>query len=207
MYARSTTVQARRESIDDGIAQIRDVVMPAIMEIDGCVGLSLMVDRDSGRCIATSAWDTDDAMRASADRVQALRDDAAAAFGGNIDKVEEWEIGALHRERQAGDDARARCTWLQGDPANIDAAIDAFRMAVLPEVQRMDGFCSASMFVDRASGRAASVTAWASRDAMEASREPMNRVRWSVTEQIGARVLEVAEFELPVAHLRVPEMA
>jgi quinol monooxygenase YgiN len=207
VYARSTTVQARRESIEDGIAQIRDVVMPAIMGIDGCVGLSLMVDRDSGRCIATSAWESEDAMRASADRVQSLRNDAAAAFGGEVDKVEEWEIGALHRQRQAGDGASARCTWLEGDPANMDAAIDAFRMVVLPEVERMDGFCSGSMFVDRSSGRAASVTAWASREAMEASREPMNRVRSSVTEQVSARVIEVAEFELPVAHLRVPEMA
>ena len=64
MYARSTTVQAKRESIDAGIAHIRDEVLPALQRMDGCVGLSLLVDRDSGRCIATSSWESKAAMRA-----------------------------------------------------------------------------------------------------------------------------------------------
>lgn len=58
MYARSTTIEAQPLSVDIGIAHVRDVVMPALQEIDGCVGVSLLVDRQSGRCIATSAWET-----------------------------------------------------------------------------------------------------------------------------------------------------
>src|SRR5215211_331392 len=52
MYARSTTIQAQPTSIDAGITHMRDKVMPAIEAVDGCVGLSLLVDRTSGRCIA-----------------------------------------------------------------------------------------------------------------------------------------------------------
>ena len=63
MYARSTTINAQSGSIDAGIAHIRDEVLPALRELDGFVGLSLMVDRDSGRCIATTAWANEDAMR------------------------------------------------------------------------------------------------------------------------------------------------
>ena len=36
VYARSTTVLAKRESIDAGIAHIRDVVLPALQRMDGC---------------------------------------------------------------------------------------------------------------------------------------------------------------------------
>ena len=54
MYARSTTIQAQSSSIDDGIAFVRDTVMPALEGMDGFVGVSLLVDRQSGRCIATS---------------------------------------------------------------------------------------------------------------------------------------------------------
>lgn len=58
VYARSTTIQAQSECIDTGIAHVRDVVMPALQGMDGCIGVSLLVDRQSGRCIATSAWET-----------------------------------------------------------------------------------------------------------------------------------------------------
>ncbi|MGO9226286.1 MAG: hypothetical protein ACLP4K_22360, partial [Mycobacterium sp.] len=64
MYARSSTIQAQPSSIDAGIAHVRDTVMPALGGVDGYTGLSLLVDRSSGRCIATSAWQSEEAMRA-----------------------------------------------------------------------------------------------------------------------------------------------
>ena len=57
MYARSTTIQAQPSSIEAGIAHIRDAVMPALTRSTAAVGLSLLVDRESGRCIATTAWE------------------------------------------------------------------------------------------------------------------------------------------------------
>lgn len=73
MYARSTTIQAQPLSVDIGIAHVRDVVMPALKEIDGWLGLSLLVDRQSGTCIATSSWETVEAMRGSAERVAPIQ--------------------------------------------------------------------------------------------------------------------------------------
>ena len=83
MYARSTTIQAQPSSIDAGIAHMRDSVMPALEGIDGCVGLSLLVDRTSGRCIATSSWESEEAMRASEESIRPIRDRAAELFGGS----------------------------------------------------------------------------------------------------------------------------
>jgi hypothetical protein len=56
VFARTTTIQAQQSSIDAGIAYVRDEVMSALQDMDGYVGLSLLVDRESGQCIATSAW-------------------------------------------------------------------------------------------------------------------------------------------------------
>ena len=65
MYARSSTIHARSSAIDAGIAYIHDTVWPALTGLDGYIGLSLLVDRLSGRCIATTAWDSEEAMIAS----------------------------------------------------------------------------------------------------------------------------------------------
>jgi quinol monooxygenase YgiN len=70
VYARSTTIDARPDAVSEGIAYVRNEVVPALHEIDGCVGLSLLTDRESGRCITTSAWASAEAMHASADRAR-----------------------------------------------------------------------------------------------------------------------------------------
>lgn len=207
MYARSTTIVAQASAIDDGITYLREQTMPALMTIDGCVGLSLLVDRESGQCIATSAWESEQAMRASESEVAPIRSDAGERLGGTIGRVEEWEIAVLHREHAAADGACVRCTWLQSPTDTTDLAIDTFKTYVLPRAEQMDGFCSASLFVDRASGQAVSATAWDSRAAMEAGREQASQLRTATAGQIGAEIVDVVEFDLAVAHLRVPEMA
>jgi len=207
MYARTTTIQADPSAIDRGIAHVRDEILTPLREVEGCVGMSVMVDRESGRCIASTAWESEEAMSASEDRVRSMRSGMAQAFGATVNQIERWEIAVLHRDHRAADGACTRCTWLQGDPEAIDRAIDVFRMGVLPQIEALDGFCSASLFVDRATGRAVGATAWDSREALERGREEANRVRSSASQEIGAQVQQVAEFELAVAHLRVPEMA
>ena len=206
MYARSSTFQARPESIDDGIAFVRDEVMPAVMDMEGCIGLSMICNRESGRCIATSAWSTQDAMTSSEKTVAPVRQRAAETLGAQP-SVDRWEFAVLHREATSGEGACVRCTWLSMDAAGINHAIETYRMATLPALEEMDGFCSASLMVDRATGRAVSSATFASRDAMVASRSAAQTLRSRIAEDVGATVTDVHEFELALAHLHVPEMA
>jgi heme-degrading monooxygenase HmoA len=198
---------ARLSAIDSGIAYLREVVMPNLPEIQGWVGLSLMLDRASRRCVATTAWESETAMHASRSRVTSLRDGLTRAFGGRVERIEEWDIPVMHRDHPAGDGACTRCTWMQGEPGAMDRAIDIFRTVVLPEVEKIDGFRSASLYVNRTTGRAVGVTVWASPVAIERSRVQTGQIRSSLTRRAGVSVQEVTEFELGFAHLRVPEMA
>lgn len=207
MYARSTTIQAQPLSVDIGIAHVRDVVMPALMEIDGCVGLSLLVDRQSGTCIATSSWETIEAMRASAERVAPIRDRAALMFDGSA-RIEEWDIALLHRDHPSGEGACVRATWLKVVPDQLSRSLDFYRMSVLPELEDLDGFCSASMLVDHpACRRAVSCSTFDSTEAMARNRDRATELRSRRVRELGAEVVDVAEFELAIAHLRVPELA
>lgn len=206
MYARSSTFAAQRSSIDRGIAYLRNAVMPNMTELDGWVGMSLMVDRATGRCIATTAWESEDALHDSRMRVRSLRDGLAEALDGQVDNIEEWEIAVMHRDHLAGAKACTRCTWIQVEPAGVDAAIHAFKSSLLPELEKIEGFRSASLFVDRETGRGVGSTVWASREELESSRPLVDRMRAEVTRAVGAEVLEVSEFRLGFAHLRVPEL-
>jgi heme-degrading monooxygenase HmoA len=180
--------------------------MPALEAIDGCVGISLLVDRESGRCIATSAWETEEAMRASREHVTPIRDRAAEMFGGTAN-IEEWEIAALHRDHRSADGAGVRATWVKVPPDQIDQGIEYYRSSVLPQLENLDGFCSASLLVDRASGRAVSSVTFDSLDAMERNRDQATALKATSMREAGAEELDECEFELALAHLRVPELA
>jgi hypothetical protein len=49
--------------------------------------------------------------------------------------------------------------------------------------------------------------AFESAEAMERNREEMDRLKGSVSEEAAALIFEERDFELVIAHLRVPEMA
>ena len=205
MYARSTTIQGQPSSIDAGIAHTRDSVMPALEGIDGCVGLSLLVDRTSGRCIVTSSWESEEAMRASEESIRPIRDRAAELLGGSRE-VEEWEIAVMHREHRAGEGARVRATWVKVDPAQIDGGIDFYKTTLLPALEELEGFCSASLLVDRASGRGVAAATFDNAEAIERNTDQLDRIRATGSQDANAEVLDQCDFELAVAHLRVPEM-
>jgi quinol monooxygenase YgiN len=204
MYARSTTTRGNPQMIDDAIAYLRDEVMPAITAMDGCIGLSMMCDRDSGRCIATSAWQSEEAMHNSESGMHDMRMRYAQTMGSEPE-VQEWEIAVLHRKHNAPEGAACRVIWGQGDPANAERMLDTFRMGLLPRLEEFPGFCSVSLLVDRASGRSTSAVVYESRDAMQRATEMGRALREEFNQQMGGEITEVAEFDLAFAHLRVPE--
>lgn len=180
--------------------------MPALQQIDGYVGLSLMVDRETGRCIATSSWESIKAMRASAEKVAIIRDHVALMFDGSA-SVEEWNIALLHRRHRAREGSCVRATWLKVVPDLLDRSLDFYRMAVLSEMEDLDGFCSASLMVDHpASRRAVSCSTFDSVESMAVNRDRATELRSRRARDLGAEIIDVAEFELSIAQLRVPDL-
>jgi quinol monooxygenase YgiN len=204
MYARSTTVRGDPQRIDDAIAYVRDEVMSAVQGMSGCVGLSMLCDRESGRCIITTAWADETAMHATEESVRPMRERLAEMYGGQAE-VNEWEIAILHRLHEAPDGACTRVTWTRGDPANVDRTVDTVRMALLPRLEDLEGFCSVSVMVNRDNGMSALAATYMNRDAMMGTRESVSKMRDEFTQQLGMDVMDIAEFDLVLAHLRVPE--
>ena len=206
MYARSTTIQGTPQNMDAGIAYVRDEVLPALTTMPGCIGLSMLADRATGRCIITSSWDSAESMQASADGVRDIRARAAEILGGDV-TVAEWEIAMMHRKHDAPDGAVTRVVWGESDPASAEDNMDTMRMMVMPRMDELPGFCSMSLFVDRATGRSAMATTYDSREDMERATDQAMAIRRETAESMGFRVTDVAEFDLVLRQLRVPETA
>lgn len=90
MFARSTSITAQPSMIDEAIAHVQDTVMPALSHMDGFLGLSLMVDRGTGRAIITTAWQSEEAMRGTAERVVTIRNETVRMFGAAGADVDTW---------------------------------------------------------------------------------------------------------------------
>ena len=86
-------------------------------------------------------------------------------------------------------------------PEQADHFVDVYRMVLLPEILGFEGFCSASLLVDRPSGYAVSSVTHAAYPQFDGCGARAGR---PASQRRGPRG---GEFELALAHLRVPEMA
>lgn len=206
MFARSTLISGEPAAMDAGIAYVRDDVMPTVTAMDGCLGLSMIVDRESGQCIVTSSWTSQEARAAADLHLRPLRERGGELMSGTP-VIEEWEIAVMHREHEATQGACCRCTWLRINHGDLDRSIEVFRSVLLPEIEALPGFLSASLLVDRGRARACSTVTFATREDMEATRDRAWAIRDRGVREAGVDVLDVGEYDLVVAHLRVPELA
>jgi heme-degrading monooxygenase HmoA len=204
MYARTNTVRTDPRTIGEGIANVRDEVMPLVQEMDGCIGLSMLADRGSGRCIVTTAWRTEEAMHASEEGVRASRERAAQIFG-EMPTVAEWEIAVMHRVHETGDGARTRVIWGHTEPGHMDDLLSVFRMTTMPKMEELLGFASCNMMVNRDSGHTALAVTYDGPDTMRQANDRAAALRRDSSAAMGMEIDEIAEFDLVLAHLRVPE--
>ena len=200
MFARSTTFHGRPENIAAGIRYVQNEAGPMLDKIDGCRGLSLLVDRASGDCIATSSWEDEATMLASGESLHEIRERGRDILGGSM-QIDSWDIAVMHRSHHG---ECCRVSWLEGD---LDAMIGTFRTAILPRLEEMPGFCSASLLVNRTADIGCATTCWDTRAAMVASSSNADDLRQRAASDARGSIVEVHEFELAYAHLHVPEMA
>jgi heme-degrading monooxygenase HmoA len=204
MYARTITWRISPHSVDELVAHVRDRVMPRLSEINGFVGLSLLVDRDTGRCISTGAWQTAEALHGSDERMRASREEVARTFG-TAEEMQDWEIAVLHRAHRTAVGACARVDWSRTAPANVDRVVDACRESLMPWWEQTPGFDSNSFLVDRDTGRFVSTVVFESHDAMAHTRDQFTTLREEFSQRMGLEIVEVGEFDIALAQLRVPE--
>jgi hypothetical protein len=203
MYARCSTFRGRPDAIEAGLEYVRCEALPTVLVMDGCVGMSMLANRETGLCIAASAWTSPQARTESEGEVCRLRKQLGEHLGGDAE-VEEWEIALLHRDHWSQDGARVRVTWVE--TSDVDRLVDFTRTVTLPAYDLVRGFCSASLMVDREAGRGAVAVSFDNPAAEEDSRETARALREKYVDGTRDRIVDVEQFDLALAHLHAPEL-
>lgn len=94
MFARMTTLQGSATKVAEGIKAVQEQVIPAAQKMPGFKGMIALADRSSGRMIGITLWESEDAMRQSAQAANQLRSASAASGGAEIVSVEQFEVVA-----------------------------------------------------------------------------------------------------------------
>ena len=93
MHARVTALSGSPDDVDNGIANFRENVVPYVREQGK--GAILLVDRQTGRAVAITLWEDEQALRASEERANALRAEAAEQMGAAQPTVDRYEVAVF----------------------------------------------------------------------------------------------------------------
>src|SRR4028119_1828614 len=82
MYARVSTIQGAPGKVDDVARQTQEQTLPQLQKIEGFKGFVALGDRQSGKLLGVSFWESEEALRASDETASSARSAAAGAAGG-----------------------------------------------------------------------------------------------------------------------------
>ena len=92
LRARVSFIEGSGDAIGEGVSSFRAKVVPVVRQSGG-KGALLLIDRQSGKALAITLWEDDDAMRATEERADELRQQAAEeAHATALPRVERYDV-------------------------------------------------------------------------------------------------------------------
>jgi heme-degrading monooxygenase HmoA len=93
MHARSGAFQLSPDKVDDAIQAFKDEQLPKYQRQSGYKGFTLLANRETGRVIGISFWETDSDLHSADELGRQAREDIQQRGGGegDIERVD-WEV-------------------------------------------------------------------------------------------------------------------
>jgi heme-degrading monooxygenase HmoA len=91
VHARVSTFRGSPESIEKALAQAEEATS-VVRGFEGNEGLIVLVDREGGRELTITLWDSADSLRASEEAANRIRRDLASSAGEEIQGVDRYEV-------------------------------------------------------------------------------------------------------------------
>ncbi len=95
--ARVSSLEGSPDRIDESVAKALEETLPKARELPGWKGVVGLADRNSGRLKLITLWESTDALRASEEQADRLRQQTAESGGQRVTGVDRYEVEVADR--------------------------------------------------------------------------------------------------------------
>jgi heme-degrading monooxygenase HmoA len=184
----------------DLIGRVQSEVRPAVESQPGNLGMSLHTSPEGDVALLESFWASGDDMRAGQAVVApGLRELAGLA---RRTVTERYEVPVFEVEGLLGTGEGVRRTPMDVEPSQAEDLVAWYGDTAVPWLSDTDGFRSALLYVDWASGHLVSETVWRDTQALAASRSTAEAIQTAAVEETGCVIGSVAEYRLVFSSAR-----
>ncbi|MGW1594521.1 hypothetical protein [Streptomyces sp. NPDC002343] len=202
MFVRAVYATGDPALLDTAVRTLNSEGRDLLEERPGYRGAGIFVDRDVGKLLTVSWWETEEARHHSDEVMRERREALLEPFAGTV-SVARYEAAVSHRTEHPRPGSRLRAARLEFDPRDADPVVDAFRATVVPRAESLPGLCRVSLLLDREHGRAVAGTVFRDRAALAASRAALAAVRHEASAEARVDVVGLEEFEVVYADVRL----
>jgi heme-degrading monooxygenase HmoA len=202
MHVRMTRITASPENLERAIGTFDQNVATPYREQRGFAGIALAVDRQAGRAVGVTFWESEAALNATDDLAKDIRARSGAENGLQFDEVESYEVAIQERAQPAKAGTFLRGNRGQGPVDRLDQAVRELSDNI-PAVKAQKGFRSLVCGVNRKNGKFFISSVWDTAADRDASEGAVKSLRQQITQTAQAGQIEVEHYEVVYADIPV----
>jgi hypothetical protein len=205
MYLRVTAFKSDPAKLDQGVAFLRDKIIPAMKKAPGFLGATAIIDRKEGTGAASTLWESLEAMNQAELLGQQSRTQSAEATGLEVVDVDRFEITSLEMSSPTVElPSYTRLITAYSDPKKLDQIVKMVRDDSIKTLKSQPGFRAFAAGVNRMTGRGFTSVSFATAQQREASNSALVDQRERIAKVGEMQGLQVQLFETVLAEITVP---
>ncbi|MFD9633019.1 antibiotic biosynthesis monooxygenase [Streptomyces violascens] len=198
-YLRTTYVTGDPAKLDGVLDALRSEAPGMLTQNPGYHRFGLFADREIGKILMGSWWESESARAESDTRLRERRLELLAPFADTV-TVDDWEAVSYTPAPKVAPGMWMRTAYVEFDPSDAATYRKTFEEQGRPQLEALDGAVSATLFLKAAEGRAHVGAMFRDKGTLAASRGPQSAIRGAAFKKMDARLRSLEEFELIMAH-------
>ncbi|MDI2129146.1 hypothetical protein [Yinghuangia seranimata] len=195
MYVRTTYATGDPARIGTALDAITRDAPGLLRGQPGYQRFGLFADREVGKIMMGSWWESESARDASDAALRDRRTELLQPFATTV-TTEAWQVVSYTDAPRFGPDAGARMGRVEFAPKDAGTFARTFVDAGRPGLEAIDGLVAATLLMNAKAGRAMISTIFRDQDALASARGPQAAVRGDGFQRMQASLIGLEEYEI-----------